>query len=69
MTRRPQPTSSTAAPLALDHSGDHDSGVRLQWMPSRVHPVETLPRALMPALLTRADLTSAQVLPVLLHTL
>ena len=47
MARRPQPTSTTAAPLALDHIGDHDSGVRLQWLPSRVQPAETLPRALI----------------------
>ena len=45
MARRPQPTSTTAAPLALDHIGDHDSGVRLQWLPSRVQLGETLPRA------------------------
>ena len=38
MARHPQPTSTTAAPLALDHIGDHDSGVRLQWLPSGVQP-------------------------------
>jgi len=29
MARLPQHTSTTAAPLTLDHIGDHDSGVRL----------------------------------------
>ena len=35
--QRQKPTSTTTAPLTLDHIGDHDSGARLQWLPSNAH--------------------------------